>query len=156
MGHVSGIFCVRGEVRLFLYNPESELLSGEQTVTLLLPDGARRSARLKTRPGAGKRILGKIEGVRTREEAAALHGAEILLPKSAMPPLEEDTYYHHQLLGVEVRTVSGALLGRLREIITSGSVDLWVISTPREDIYIPAVGDEVISVTPNVEIIVAD
>ena len=71
LGHVSGVFGYKGEVRLFLYNPKTELFSGSgATVTLIDVEGARSERQLKSRPGAGKRILGRLSGV--IDEAALL------------------------------------------------------------------------------------
>jgi len=155
LGRVNGVFGIRGELRLFLHNPNSDLLAGGAQVILRTKQG-RKAVRLTSRPGAGKRILGQIEGINTPEAARALMGADILYPKSRLPDLEEDTYYHHELIGVPVRTESGEKLGQLREIISSGDVDLWVVRGPAGEAYIPAVGDEIISVSPGVEIVVTD
>ena len=154
-GKVNGVFGVRGEVRLFLYNRESDLLSAGREV-VLLHEGRRRIVRIKSRSGAGKRVLGRISGVSTPEAAHALIGAEILVPTSSLPALPEDTYYHHQLLGLPVHTESGELLGTIREIHSSGDVDLWLIKGAEAEIYLPAVGEEVISVTPGVGVVVSD
>lgn len=155
MGRINGVFGIRGEVRLFLFNPQSDLLKAGASVVLRIGK-ERQSVRLISRPGAGKRILGRIDGVNTPEAARALMGADILYPKSALPELDEDTYYHHELLGLTVRTESGVSLGVIREIIASGNVDLWVVRGPDGETYIPAVEDEILSVQPGVEVIVVD
>jgi 16S rRNA processing protein RimM len=154
-GKVNGVFGIRGEVRLFLYNRESDLLDDGREV-VLLHEGQRRIVRIKSRPGAGKRVLGRITGVSNPQAAHALIGAEILVPASSLPVLPEDTFYHHQLLGVPVHTESGELLGTIREIHASGDTDLWLVKGADAEIYIPAVGDEIISVTPGVGVVVAD
>ncbi|MEL6349988.1 MAG: ribosome maturation factor RimM [Myxococcota bacterium] len=155
LGRVNGVFGIRGEVRLFLYNPGSALLRKEQDV-VLRHDGATRTVRLKSRPGAGKRILGRIHGVTTPEQARALVGADILFKKADLPPLEEDTFYHHQILGLPVQTPSGELLGHLREIFSSGDVDIWLVRSRDQEFYIPAIEDEIIAVYPGELIVVSD
>jgi 16S rRNA processing protein RimM len=154
-GRINGVFGIQGEVRLFLYNRESDLLDDEREVTLL-HEGKRRVVRIKSRSGAGKRVLGRIRGVDTPEAARDLIGAEILIPAANLPSLPEDTYYHHQLLGLPVHTESGELLGTIQEIHSSGNVDLWLVRSRDAEIYIPAIGDEVISVQPGVGVIVSD
>ncbi|MFT4979611.1 MAG: 16S rRNA processing protein RimM [Myxococcota bacterium] len=156
LGRINGVFGIRGEVRLFLYNPLTDLLMGGADVVLRTEAGVRRKARLSSRPGAGKRVLGRIAGVTTPEAARALMGADIIYPKALLPELEEDTYYHHEIIGIPVETESGELLGTLQEIVTSGNVDLWVVRGHGTEAYIPAVGDEIVSVEPGVKIIVAD
>ena len=59
LGRVNGVFGVRGEVRLFLHNRETELFEGVGcNVTLVSPEGERQERLLKSRSGAGKRVLG--------------------------------------------------------------------------------------------------
>ena len=51
----------------FLHNPTSSvLLGGPCEVTLLGPDGSRRTARIRCRPGTGKRILARLDGLEAR------------------------------------------------------------------------------------------
>ncbi|MFT5685216.1 MAG: 16S rRNA processing protein RimM [Myxococcota bacterium] len=154
-GRINGVFGIQGEVRLFLYNRESDLLAENPEVTLL-HEGKRWMARIKSRSGAGKRVLGRVSGVTTPEAARALIGTEILIPTASLPSLPEGTYYHHQLLGLSVHTESGELLGTIKEIHTSGDVDLWLVHSRDAEIYIPAVGEEIISVQPGVGVVVSD
>ena len=63
LGHVSGVFGVRGEVRLHLHNRDSILLEGPVDAVLVGPDGARTGVEIVARPGAGKRIIGRITGL---------------------------------------------------------------------------------------------
>jgi ribosomal 30S subunit maturation factor RimM len=73
-GYVSGIFGVRGEARVFLYNPESKFLFSSRTVFLVDEKGKATSCRLKARTGAGKKVIARIEGIESREEARACIG----------------------------------------------------------------------------------
>ena len=43
-----------------------------------------------------------------------------------------------------------------QSIHASGNVDLWLVKSADAEIYIPAVGDEVVSVTPGVGVVVSD
>lgn len=145
LGSVSGVFGLKGEVRIFLHNRESGLLESPRPVVLVSPEGARRPSRLVTRAGAGGRVLGTLDGVRDREQARALMGWEILIAKSELPRPEEGEYYHHQLLGLAVFDRQGAALGTLRAI-HGGQVDLWEVRGPEGTRYVPALTETVIEV----------
>ena len=43
LGHVNGVFGLRGDVRLYLYNPGSELIGERIDAQLVAPDGSRRT-----------------------------------------------------------------------------------------------------------------
>ena len=157
LGHITGVFGLKGELRVFLHNRESDLLHTPRRVMLEQEGRPRRPAMLQIRPGAGRRIIGRIDGVRTPEAAEALVGARIFFPKAELPDLEEDTYYHHQLIGLPVRTASGELLGHIHEISSTTEIDIWVVHSPDgEEIFIPATEDEIVSVTIGEGIVVAD
>lgn len=150
-------FGYHGELRLFLHNPDdSVLLRGPQSVILALPDGARREVRLVARPGAGRRVLGRIDGVETEEQAQALQQAEILIRRADLPRLEEGVWYHHDLLGTPVRTASGRPLGRVAEIHSQGGTDVWVLRGAGPERYLPALRALLLEVLPGEQIVVAD
>lgn len=146
LGLVVGIFGVRGEVRLHLHNRSSGLFEDGMTVQLVAEDGTRREAVVQSRPGAGGRVLGRIPGCKDREDARALIGTELVVAKSALPEPEPDEYYHHQLLGLTVRSESGRELGRISEIHDSGQVHIWVVKGPDEELLLPALAEVFLTV----------
>jgi 16S rRNA processing protein RimM len=156
LGHVSGVFGVRGELRLFLHNPQTALFSEPAPVFLLLPDGSWQRRTLVIRSGAGKRILGKLEGVHSPEAAEAYIGAELLIDRAELPRLPEGEHYLAQLIGTPVVNASGEALGTLSDIVT-GEVDMWVIDGPEgEERFLPALKALILAVEPGVKITVVD
>jgi 16S rRNA processing protein RimM len=61
-------------------------------------------------------LLLRLQQVESREDADAVARRYLLLPTDAVPPLEEGELFYHQLLGLEVETVQGRPVGRVREI----------------------------------------
>lgn len=129
LGTIAGVFGFRGEVRLVLHHRESETLQQERPVTLVSPEGERRAALLRSRPGAGKRVLGRIQGVDSEDAARALMDWAIVIRREDMPAPAAGEYYVHDLLGLPVRDTSGAERGVLVDVVPGG-VDVWVIETP--------------------------
>lgn len=156
IGRVMAPFGLRGEVKLFLYNPASTLLSAPRDAVLWWAGGRRRRVRLSTRPGAGKRILGRVEGVSDPQGAAELVDAWVILPKSVLPELDAETWYHHELLGLAVVTDAGRSLGRIREIHESGPFDMWVVRGPEGEVWVPFREGAVLEVRPGEEAVVAE
>lgn len=157
LGRVSGVFGVSGELRLFLHNRESELFAGDgAVVTLVSPSGNRESHRLRSRHGAGKRILGRIEGVTSPESARRFMDWEIVLAETALPATGEDEYYQRDLIGLPVRTRDGSPVGTVTEVLEGPVVDCWVIKGPEGEQMFPAVKDVVVSVDLNDGIVIAD
>ncbi len=149
LGDVRGVFGVRGEVRLFLHHRESSLLDDPRDVVLVAPDGARYAARLSARPGAGQRVLGRIDGVDTPEQAAAMVGFELVIARSALPPLKPGEYYHADVLGASVRVEGGPVVGRVVHIHATAAHDVLEIDVGRaEPAFVLMRPDTVLAVDP--------
>ena len=73
----------------------------------------------------GQRIVLKLAGIETIDDAETWRSAQVFIPKSWAVPLEEDEYYYHQLLGLEVVTTTGEALGRIIEIFPTGANDVY-------------------------------
>lgn len=148
LGTVVGVFGFRGEVKLHLHNPDSDLLSEPKLVVLIAPDGRRFEAELSARPGAGQRILGRIEGVTDEAAARALRDYRIVISASALPALPEGEYYLWQLVGSEV-FAEGQRVGRLVEVQSPGPVDVFVVE--RDDgtpILLLSLAENIASIDP--------
>jgi len=156
LGHINGVYGLRGEVRLFLYNPSSDLIGGRVRVLLVAPDGSRRPVELTVRPGSGRRILARVPGVTTPEGARALKDFELVLLDEELPDPDEGEWYHRDLIGTSVVTESGRLLGQLREIVTGPGMDTWVVRGPKQTVWIHARLDDLVEVQPGERILVRD
>ncbi|MFH1468701.1 MAG: ribosome maturation factor RimM [Pseudomonadota bacterium] len=147
LGRIIGIFGVRGEVRLLLFNPDSDwLFERPRPVVIRSPAGEAREVRLAVRPGAGKRVLGAIPGVTDRDGARALMGWDIVVPRGALPAPEPGEWYVEDLLGTPARTTEGRDLGVLREIHPGNPVDVWEFSGPGGTTWLPALAENLVEV----------
>jgi 16S rRNA processing protein RimM len=68
-----------------------------------------------------------FEGIGSVGEAEVYRGQEVFVPENEVPPLPEGEYYHFQIIGIEVYTHSGRLLGTVREILEAGEKDVYVV-----------------------------
>jgi 16S rRNA processing protein RimM len=95
----------------------------------------------------GRAIL-KLAGIDSATAAETLRDRLLEVPEEELRPLGEGEYYHFQILGLEVRTTAGEVLGRVEQIISTGSNDVFVVRGQRGEVLIPAVDDVVKSVDP--------
>jgi 16S rRNA processing protein RimM len=91
----------------------------------------------------GETLYLKLAGLEGRDAAAALRGRYLEVPESDLQLLEEGQYYHYQLIGMAVRSTAGQPLGRLTDIIPTGSNDVFVVRGRLGEVLIPAI-DEVV------------
>ena len=88
-------------------------------------------------------IIIKLRTVDSIERAQELRGQFVEIHRSQVYPLPEGQYYHFQLIGLEVWTTQGELVGSITEVLTGKSNDNYVVRSARGEILIPAI-DEVI------------
>ena len=155
LAKVTGVFGIQGELRVFLFNPQSKLLNKWKSAFLWDGRNEPKPIQIKTRSGAGKKVIGAIKGVSTPEEAKALKEHLILFDKAKLPNSMNDEWYHHELMGMSVRTESGVLLGTIVEIVP-GKVDILVAEHPDMVIHIPNTKSDIISISIDDGIIVPD
>lgn len=72
-------------------------------------------------------VMLKLEGIENPEEAENLRGSYLLIDRDEEEPLEEGTYYIVDLLGLEVFSDEGELLGKVDDIFNTGSNDIYVV-----------------------------
>lgn len=120
-----GAFGLKGEVRItaFTGDPRALLILGP----LLDKEGAPVLELAGGRPAKGALIV-RVEPPLTREAAERLRGLELFVPRSALPPANEEEFYLVDLIGLEARTPDGAPLGCIKAVQNFGAGDLLEIA----------------------------
>lgn len=85
-----------------------------------------------------KRVLIQIVGCETMTAAEQFREYEVLIPRHWFPALPEGEYYWFEIEGLQVWSDQGTLLGRIAEIIYTGSNDVYVIHNGQREILVPA------------------
>jgi len=127
VGRVAGAFGVRGEVRITSYTADPSALLDYRD--LKREDGAPALTLLSGRPAKGGLVVRASE-VETREQAEALRGLRLFVPRSALPEPDEDEYYITDLIGLSVVTPEGEPLGRVKTVQDFGAGDLLEVQPP--------------------------
>ena len=65
-------------------------------------------------------VVAKIDGLNDRNDAEALRGCRIFLPRSAFPKAAKDEYYWVDLIGLNVVNREGLSLGCVRDLMATG------------------------------------
>jgi 16S rRNA processing protein RimM len=125
VGVITGVHGVRGAVRLKSFTAEPEDIAaygplederGQRRFALRLVNSARG--------GSAKGVLiAAISGIDDRDRAEALRGLRLYLPRSALPPTEEEEYYHADLIGLKAALADGTPIGTVRAVHDFGAGD---------------------------------
>jgi 16S rRNA processing protein RimM len=120
VGIVTGAHGVRGAVRLKSFTAEPESIAAYGP--LEDEKGERRFA-LRLVGSAKGVLIAVIPGIDDRDRAEALRGLRLYLRRSALPPPDEDEYYHADLIGLAVTLADGTALGTVRAVHDLGAGD---------------------------------
>jgi 16S rRNA processing protein RimM len=124
---IAGAHGVRGEVRLKLFGEGAEALRAFS----VFEAGGRKLTLKSVRP-ANQGAVATFAEVNDRSAAEALRGTLLTVPRSALPPLGEGEYYHHDLLGLPCVSTDGTAIGHVAAIENFGAGDILEIEKAPE------------------------
>jgi 16S rRNA processing protein RimM len=126
----------------------------------LLANGVRvrvagREADVVRRAGTDERPILRLAGVEDRDAAEELRGLELLVPRSAAPPLEDDEWWAEDLVGC--RVVDGDReLGRVGRLVPLPSCEALEVTGGGEEFLVPLVRDAVRTVDVEAKVVDVD
>ncbi|MEK7851238.1 MAG: ribosome maturation factor RimM [Deltaproteobacteria bacterium] len=90
----------------------------------------------------GSILLG-LDGVETVNKAEELIGSHVFAETKTLEELPDGEYYWFQIIGLDVVTEDGRLLGKVKEILPTGSNDVYVVRDGSKEYLIPAIEEVV-------------
>ncbi|HQU14716.1 MAG: ribosome maturation factor RimM [Chromatiales bacterium 21-64-14] len=143
VGRVSGVYGVRGWVRIHSYTEPREavldlvpwfLRDGDQWQAVAVHAGRRH----------GRGVVACLADCAEPVAARALMGREIGVRRGQFPSPEPGRYYWVDLEGLRVETLSGHALGVVAHLLETGANDVLVVRGERERL-IPFVPERVVT-----------
>ena len=140
IGKVVALFGVRGELKVRLLTDIPNRFAELESVHVGPDHTLQRIQGI--RPYKSEMIVLKLEGIDDANAAEALRNQDLSIPLSNLAKLPPDSYYQHDILGLQVITLDGRNLGTIVDIIVTGSNDVYSIKTPGgSQLLIPAIKD---------------
>jgi len=149
MGRVAAPYGVRGalKVQTLSADPAALLEHRQWWLRTRAMPGQWQSRAVQSARMQGAAMVAQVEGVDTREAAAALRGAEIGVPRDDLPQLPPGEYYQGDLVGMQVANREGVAFGRVAGFLESGAHPLLQVTDEAGvERLIPWVGHCVIQV----------
>jgi 16S rRNA processing protein RimM len=160
LGHVSGLFGVKGWIKVYSYTrPAANLLEYDDWL-IGRQDDSWRPFRVMDAREQGKTLVAQIADgeapLADRDDAAALIDLQIAVQRDQLPEPEEGEYYWFDLVGLDVVTLDGKPLGRVKAMMETGANDVLVLQGERERLVPFVVGEIIDDVDLDAGRIVAD
>lgn len=126
---------VRGEVRVKAHTADPLAIANYGP----LHDGRGGVFRVKSlRHLKDDMLVVAFEGVTDRTAAEKLNRTKLHVERSALPPADEDEFYHVDLIGLAVETVAGESVGIVSAVANFGAGDLLEVRRPgASSVYVP-------------------
>lgn len=155
VGAIAGSYGVRGEVRLKSFTADAGAIA--DYAPLSSEDG-QQSFEVQITRSIKNGLAARLSGITTKEEADALKGLKLYVPRQRLPSLPEDEYYYADLIGLEVCDTGGTVLGQVRSVQNHGATDLLEVAVQGRDntLLLPFTRDVVPTVDLTAGRIIAD
>ena len=121
---IAGAHGVTGEVRLKLFGEGVDALSRFKSFN----DGALTLKKLRSDNKGG--AVARFAEITDRNAAEKLRGTALTVPRSALPALGDDEYYHADLVGLPAISTAGEALGAVVAVENFGAGDVLEIERP--------------------------
>jgi 16S rRNA processing protein RimM len=140
IGHIVALFGVRGELKVRLLTDIPNRFAELKTVYV----GANHTVYhiQNVRPYKGEIIILKLSGIDDANVAEPLRNQDLSIPLNELATLPPDSYYQHDILGLQVFLLDGQKIGYIDEIIVTGSNDVYSVrQSDGSQVLIPAIKD---------------
>jgi 16S rRNA processing protein RimM len=131
MGRVSGLFGVRGWLKIYSHTSPREGIVHYKDWYLKLGDGWKRYELIAGR-SQGKGVVVQLQGINDRDLAATLVNADIAVKREQLPALQPGEFYWTDLQGLRVVNLEGVELGVVSHLFETGANDVLVVRGERE------------------------
>lgn len=142
IGRISGLYGVRGWLRVFSYTEPRENIV-DYSPWLIQIDGLWQPVEVEDGRAQGKGVVVKLSGCDERDTATRYLGLDIAVRREQLGALAPGEYYWTDLEGLRVVTCEGVELGRVDHLFATGANDVVVVRGDRERL-IPFVQGDVI------------
>ena len=128
---------IRGEVKVRHYTDDPERFY-DLDVVFLKRGEKYDEAGVEDARVQGDDVYLKLEGIDDRNEAEKLRGIQLWVDRDNAVELGEDEVFIADILGARAFDTKGNQLGVLKDVLTPGGVDVFVLKTPKGNLMFPA------------------
>jgi len=143
VGKIVNTHGIKGEVRVIPITdfPDSRFRVGNRLYFFKEGNNEPLPLTIKSRRKHKQFILLQFEECESVNDAEALKGGmlKISVEQRDRSELDEHEFYYHEIIGCSVFSEEGTELGKVKEILSPGANDVWVVQskTNGKPIYVP-------------------
>lgn len=125
LGHISGLFGVKGWVKIFSYTrPRAQIIEYK---CWYLGEEAGQLVHLEAGRAHKEGVIAKFRGVDERDAAVNLLDQAIWVNENELSSLPEGEFYWYQLIGLQVIGIEGKKIGLVADLLETGANDVLIV-----------------------------
>ncbi|EOD56775.1 ribosome maturation factor RimM [Aeromonas molluscorum] len=134
LGTLGTVYGIKGWLKVNSFTDVAEAIF-DYKPWLIHQNGEWRELKVSAWKRHNKGLICKLDGIDVREDALALTNVEIGVPADQLPDLPDGEFYWRDLIGCSVMTTKGYDLGKVTELMETGSNDVLVVEANVKDAF---------------------
>ncbi len=146
VGVISSTHGIRGEVKVYPTTDDIERFKYLKQV--ILDTGKEyRELEIEGVKFFKKQAILKFKGIDNINEIEKYKGRDILVTRENAVQLKKDEYFIYDIIGSKVLTDDGLELGVLKEVMTTGANDVYIVAGPDgKEILLPSIKECILDI----------
>jgi 16S rRNA processing protein RimM len=146
VGRISKSVGIRGEVTVIPLTDDPQRFARLETVWIGRDEATSEQYTIASVRFARSAVILKLNEIESRTVAETKRGNFVYIDSKDtwIPPA--GSYFIHDIVGMEVLTDQGEVVGDIKEVLQMPANDVWVVARGKNEILIPAVKEVIVSV----------
>ncbi|WP_159886995.1 ribosome maturation factor RimM [Paenibacillus puerhi] len=149
VGKIVNTHGIRGELKVVSETdfPAERFAKNSKLVFVDPNSGAKLPVTVESAREHKLMFIIRFQGFGNINEVEKYKGWLLKVEEQYLSELDQDEYYYHEIIGCSVVTEEGEVLGEIKEILSPGANDVWVIKRPQgKELLIPYIDEVVLDV----------
>lgn len=144
VGVIANTHGIRGEVKVFPTTEDPKRFKGMKEI-ILGTGNEKKVLEVASARFFKNMVILKFKGIDSINDIEKYKGRDLLVTRENAIPLEEGEYYIADILGATVVTEDGEKFGVLKDVLTTGANDVYVVEHEGKEVLLPVIPDCVLS-----------
>ena len=141
VAYISSTHGLKGDVKVIQLSSDPERFYSLSNIFIIQKNGEKQETLIKKVRAIKGGFAVSLANITTINDAQQIVGCYLAVPENEVPVLGMDTWYYYEIIGIEVFTTDGMCLGKLEDIISTGSNDVYIVRDKDREYLIPAIRD---------------
>jgi 16S rRNA processing protein RimM len=146
VGRITRSVGLKGELNLSMVTKNARRFEGLKHVWIGSDEQHATQHEVRAVRSTRTAVVMRVQGIESKPAADERRGQLVFVAEeeAVVPP--KGTYFVHEIVGMDVETESGEIVGTIREVMEMPANDVWVVDAKGKEILLPAIKEVIRSV----------